>query len=82
MSALSALLPLVLLAVTLTVAAAIGYIIYSIATDVAGKTAKKMEQKNVVFSKEGMKVGVREVRGEDYVGKTQRYVLHCCFWWL
>lgn len=73
MSALSALLPLLLLFVALTLAALIGYIIYSIANDVADQTAKKMEGKNVVFSKEGMKVGVREVKGEDVVGKTQRY---------
>ncbi|KAL9116765.1 MAG: hypothetical protein Q9187_006705, partial [Circinaria calcarea] len=71
MSALSALLPLLLLLVVLTLAALIGYIIYSIANDVAGKTAKKMEGKNVVFSKEGMRVGVREVKGEDVVGRTQ-----------
>lgn len=77
MSALSDLLPLFLLVLALTVAAAIAYIIYSVATEVAAKTSQKMEEKNVVFSKEGMRVGVREVRGEDYVGKTQRYDF-CC----
>jgi hypothetical protein len=28
----------------------------------------------VVFSKDGMKVGIKEVRSEDYADKTQRYV--------
>lgn len=34
-----------------------------------------MESKNVVFSKEGMRVGVKEVRGEREVDGTQRFVL-------
>jgi hypothetical protein len=31
-----------------------------------------MEKKNVVFTKDGMKVGVKEVRDEDYEAKTQK----------
>lgn len=31
-----------------------------------------MEKKNIVFTKDGMKVGVKEVKDEDYADKTQR----------
>lgn len=33
-----------------------------------------MESKNVTFTKDGMKVGVKEVSQEDYADRTQRYV--------
>ena len=46
---------------------------YTIATDVADKTSKKMEKKNISFGKEGMKIGVKEVKNENYVDQTQRY---------
>jgi hypothetical protein len=32
-----------------------------------------MESKNLVFTKDGMKVGVKELKNEDYEDKTQRY---------
>lgn len=35
---------------------------------------KKMEKKNIMFTKEGMKVGVKEVKDEDYADATQRYL--------
>lgn len=69
------LIPLLILTVLLSVGAFIGYTIYTIANDVAQKTAKKMEQKNVSFSKDGLRVGVKEVQTENYVAKTQRYCL-------
>lgn len=34
-----------------------------------------MESKNVVFTKEGLRVGVKEVRNESYVDKTQGYLV-------
>lgn len=73
MSILSKLVPLIVLALCLVFAAFVGYAIYTIATDVADKTSKKMEKKNVSFGKEGMKIGVKEVRTENYVDQTQRY---------
>ena len=66
------LLPLFILILVVGVGGLVGYIIYSIATDIADKTAQKMEKKNVTFSREGMKVGVKEVRDENYVAQTQR----------
>lgn len=47
--------------------------VYTIATDVAEKTSKKMEKKNISFGKDGMKIGIKEVRNERYVDQTQRY---------
>jgi len=32
----------------------------------------KLEKKNVVFTKDGAKVGVKEVSAEKYADKTQR----------
>ncbi|MCJ1450735.1 hypothetical protein MMC28_001069 [Mycoblastus sanguinarius] len=70
---LSKLLPLLVLLIVLAFAAFVGYAIYTIATDIADKTSKKMEKKNVSFGKEGMKIGVREIKTENYVDQTQRY---------
>ena len=38
-------------------------------------TNEKMEKKNVVFTKDGMKVGVKELRNENYVDKTQSFMV-------
>lgn len=73
MSILSKLVPLVVLFIVLAIVAFVGYAIYTIATDIADKTSKKMEKKNVSFGKEGMKIGVKEVKTENYVDQTQRY---------
>ena len=72
MTFLSKVVPLLVLFVVLIVTAFIGYVVYTIATDVAQKTSKKMEKKNISFGKEGMKIGVKEVRNENYVDQTQR----------
>ncbi|KAL2053774.1 hypothetical protein ABVK25_006079 [Lepraria finkii] len=71
MTILGKLVPLVILFIVLAIAAFIGYAIYTIATDIADKTSKKMEQKNVSFGKEGMKIGVKEIKTENYVDQTQ-----------
>ena len=74
MSTLGKILPLIITLVVLAIAAFVGIVIYSIVNDVADKTSKKMEEKNVVFTKDGMKVGVKELKGEDFVGSTQKSV--------
>lgn len=48
--------------------------IYLWSNQLAARGVHKMEKKNVVFTKDGMKVGVKEVRPEEYQDKTQRYV--------
>ena len=67
--------PLAILLSVLIVFGFVGYIAYTIANDVAEKTSKKMQRKNVIVTKDGMKVGVREIREERYVDQTQKYVL-------
>ena len=74
MSGLSKLVPLILLFLGVILAALVGFVVYSIVTDIADKTSKKMEKRNVTFGKEGMKIGVKEVKTENYVDKTQRHV--------
>ena len=65
------LVPLLILVIVVCGAAVVGYVAYSIANDIADKTAAKMEKKNVSFGKEGLKIGVKELKEEDYVGATQ-----------
>jgi hypothetical protein len=45
--------------------------------DVGKNTREKMERKNIAFTRDGMKVQVKEVQDEAYKDRTQRYVL--CF---
>lgn len=75
MTLLGKLVPLVVLFIVLAFAAFVGYAVYTIVTDVADKTSKKMEKKNVSFGKEGMKIGVKEIKTENYVDQTQKYGL-------
>lgn len=37
--------------------------------------SQKMNKKNVVFTKDGMRVGVKNKSNEKYVDKTQKYVV-------
>lgn len=74
MSGFSNLVPLLVLIIFLGVAAFIGYACYTIANEVADKTAKKMEKRHLSITKEGMVVGVKEKKTEHYVDQTQRLV--------
>jgi beta-lactam-binding protein with PASTA domain len=67
----SNLVPLLVLFVLVALAAVIGFIAYSVANDVSDKAAKRMEKKNIKFSKEGMRVGVKEISTEDVADSTQ-----------
>ncbi|KAL3489088.1 hypothetical protein BJX62DRAFT_210246 [Aspergillus germanicus] len=67
------LIPLAILIVVVIVIAVVGFIAYSIIQEVSNKTKTKMEKRNVMFTKDGMKVGVREVKEEEYVDRSQRY---------
>ena len=73
------LVPLLILFIILLVAAFIGYIVYTIANDIADKTNKNLEKRHVTFTKDGMKVGLKQVKEEDYVAQTQRYEVSCKF---
>lgn len=71
-SALSKFLPLVLLFLFVGVLAFVGFQIYAVVNNIADTTNKKLETKNVTFTKDGMKVGIKEVKTEKYVDQTQR----------
>lgn len=68
-------LPLI---VALSVVGGIGFVLYHVYLSVTkmGETAsQKMGKKNVVLTKDGMRVGVKNVKNEKYVDKTQSYVV-------
>ena len=67
------LIPLIILVIVLGVIAVVGFVAYSIAHEVGHKTRQKLERKNVSFSKEGMKVGVKHVSQEQQEDAAQGY---------
>ena len=68
------LVPLVILLFVVAILAVVGYIAYSIVQDVTKSTREKMEERNVMFTKDGMTVGVKELKDEDYKDRSQRLV--------
>ncbi|KAL4772136.1 hypothetical protein BDW60DRAFT_188215 [Aspergillus nidulans var. acristatus] len=70
------LIPLVVLFIVVVVLAVIGFVAYSIIQEVSDKTRSKMEKRNVMFTKDGMKVGVREVGEEEYVDRSQSILVN------
>lgn len=75
MAGLGALVPLIVLFVLVGVASFIGYGLYQWSNELADRASRKLEKKNVSFSKDGgLRVGVKALRDETYVDKTQKYV--------
>ncbi|EYE98234.1 uncharacterized protein EURHEDRAFT_409570 [Aspergillus ruber CBS 135680] len=72
----ASLLPLVILLVVIAVLAVVGFIVYSIVQDVTNTTREKMEKRNVMFTKDGMTVGVKELKEEDYVDRSQSILVN------
>lgn len=75
----ASLVPLAILFVVILVLAAVGYIAYSIVQEVSNNTREKMEKRNVMFTKDGMTVGVKEMKDEDYKDRSQRFVFFFFF---
>jgi hypothetical protein len=71
----SKLLPLVILFVVLAGFAFVGYHLYLTFQKISATTSEKMQSKNVVFTKDGVKVGVKEMRNESYVDTTQSFLV-------
>lgn len=67
--------PLIILLIAVVVLSVVGYIAYSIVQEVSKTTRSKMEKKNVMFTRDGMKVGVKELSDEAYVDRSQRWVV-------
>lgn len=72
----SSLISFVLLLIAVAVLAVVGFVAWSIAHEVGHKTRQKLEKKHVSFSRQGMKVGVKEVSAEQQEDATQRYYLY------
>lgn len=72
----SQLLPLVIFFAVVTGAAWVGYQIYLSVTQMRGQVSERMGKKNVVFTKDGLKVGVKHVQQEGEVDATQRYLVN------
>ena len=45
------------------------------ARQIRDSASARMNKKNVVFTKDGVKVGVRHIEDEKYLDKTQRLVV-------
>ncbi|KAI4094816.1 MAG: hypothetical protein LQ344_002062 [Seirophora lacunosa] len=67
----SSLLPLLITALLLLIGAAVAYAVYAVAASVAEQTGRKMERRNVVVTRGGMKVGIKEVGSEREADRTQ-----------
>lgn len=75
MAKLSDFISLIILVIVLGIAVAIGVIAYQIANDITDKTKQKMEKKNITFSREGVKVGVKQVSSEQVADSTQSVLM-------
>ncbi|PQE13412.1 cytochrome p450 monooxygenase protein [Rutstroemia sp. NJR-2017a BVV2] len=71
----SKLLPLAILLLFLLGLAFIGYQIYLTTQKISVAASDKMQRKNVVFTKDGVRVGVKEMKNENYVDKTQGFLV-------
>jgi hypothetical protein len=67
------LLGLFVLFVVICIACVVGYVAYSIANEVAAKTQEKMEKKNIKVSRDGLKVGLKQVSSDQVADSTQNY---------
>ncbi|TGO25200.1 hypothetical protein BPAE_0085g00200 [Botrytis paeoniae] len=74
-SALSKLLPLLIFLIILGAFAFVGYQVYLVTQQVSKSASDKMASKNVSFTKDGVKVGVKELKNESYVDRTQGFLV-------
>lgn len=73
MARTNSVVPLIILFLVVGVLAAVGFVVYTIVQDISNKTKARMEKKHIQFSKDGLKVSVKEVNDEEYKDQTQRY---------
>ncbi|KFA60475.1 hypothetical protein S40285_07755 [Stachybotrys chlorohalonatus IBT 40285] len=69
------LIPLVILFIVIVVGSWVGYQIYLSVTQMQKSASERMGKKNVVFTKDGVRVGVKQIRNENYVDATQSWVV-------
>ncbi|KAI9653449.1 MAG: hypothetical protein M1831_005997 [Alyxoria varia] len=76
MSRATSLIPVILLLGFVGGAAYIGYQIFLYSQELANRGQKHMEKKNIKFTADGgMRVGVKELKTEDYSSKTQDIIV-------
>lgn len=71
----SQLIPLVITIAILAGGAWVGWHIYLSVTAIRDSASERMGKKNVVFTKDGVRVGVKHVQQEKYVDATQSWVV-------
>ncbi|UZP42452.1 hypothetical protein NXS19_010268 [Fusarium pseudograminearum] len=72
-STVSQVLPLIIVFALLGVGGWVGYQVYISVAKMSDVASERMGKKNVVFTKDGVKVGVKQVKTENYVDATQSW---------
>jgi hypothetical protein len=68
-------LPLLIFLIVVGVFAFVAYHVYLATQQIGSAASEKMQQKNVVFTKDGVKVGVKQLKNENYVDTTQSFLV-------
>ncbi|KAK5119197.1 hypothetical protein LTR85_007811 [Meristemomyces frigidus] len=77
MAGLGNLVPLIILLVLVGVGGFVAYGMYQWSNELAERANKKMEEKNIGFTKEGgLRVGVKAMPEETYADKTQNVLVN------
>lgn len=71
----SQILPLVITLAFLAGLGWVGYQIFLSLGKIKTQAKEQMGKKDVVFTKDGLRVGVKQVQNEDYVDRTQSWVV-------
>ncbi|KJR79910.1 uncharacterized protein SPSK_00597 [Sporothrix schenckii 1099-18] len=71
-SLIGQLVPLVVLFMVIGGLAFVGYQIYLSVNKIQAQATKNIGNKNITFTKDGMRVNVKEVKNEKYVDATQK----------
>ncbi|KAI3541166.1 hypothetical protein CPAR01_07561 [Colletotrichum paranaense] len=74
-SALRQIIPLIITLLFLTGVAWVLWQVYLSVNKIQESASERMGKKNVVFTKDGVRVGVKHTSNENYVDKTQSWVV-------
>ncbi|KAK7428684.1 hypothetical protein QQZ08_004778 [Neonectria magnoliae] len=74
-STVSQVLPLLIVFAILAAGGWVGYQVYLSVAKIQETASERMGRKNVVFTKDGMRVGVKQMKNENYVDATQSWVV-------
>ncbi|TFB07527.1 hypothetical protein CCMA1212_000045 [Trichoderma ghanense] len=74
-STIGQIIPLLIALSLLSGAAWVLYQIYLSFAKMRDSASERMGRSNVVFTKDGVRVGVKQMQNEKYVDKTQSYVV-------